>query len=120
MVFATLPGSERYTVMSAGRPVGTGPFPFGRQTSQAIASDRVYVGVADRYEVLVFDLTGKQLPSIVQAGAMPVPLTPADIAAEAVGPGLPATAFIDRTVDSVCQGPNAARNRFAAARSGRV
>lgn len=82
VVLDSLPGSERYAHMSEGRVVGSGPLPFGKQPRMAIGTDRVYVGIGDRYEVLVFDLAGKPLPPIAKPIAAPVPLTQADIDAE--------------------------------------
>lgn len=51
-----------------GQPSGTGPHPFGRQTSVALGPDRVYLGAAAEYEIEVYDLAGTPLPSITWAG----------------------------------------------------
>jgi len=69
------PGSERWGTKSGSRPL-----PLGKQPRVAIGRDRVYIGTADRYEILVFSTTGTPLPSITRTAA-PIPVTPADIEA---------------------------------------
>ena len=69
------PGSERW-----GTKNGSRPLPLGKQPGVAIGRDRVYIGTADRYEILVFSTTGTPLPSISRT-AVPIPVTPADIEA---------------------------------------
>jgi hypothetical protein len=69
------PGSERW-----GTKTGSRPLPLGKQPRVAIGRDRVYIGTADRYEILVFTTTGAPLPSITRAAA-PMPVRPADIEA---------------------------------------
>lgn len=61
--------SERVgTVRASGEPSGSGPHPFGRQTSVAISTDRVYLGDASEYLVEVYDLRGNRLPDIRWSG----------------------------------------------------
>jgi len=57
--------SERIGMVRAdGSPAGSGPHPFGRATVVALGSDRVYIGDGSDYEVEVYDLSGRQLPSL--------------------------------------------------------
>ncbi|MEW5917410.1 MAG: hypothetical protein AB1762_13450, partial [Gemmatimonadota bacterium] len=70
-LFGDLDGSERFGRVGkdpeTGRPwASAGPLPFGKQPAIAIGRDRVYIGSANRYEVLVFDLEGKRLTSITK------------------------------------------------------
>lgn len=51
----------------AGNP--SGPHPFGRQTSVAIGTDRVYIGDGSDFEVEVYDLAGRRLPTIRWEGS---------------------------------------------------
>lgn len=68
-LIATVKGSERYD---------QGPQPLGRETRVALGSDRVYVGEADSYDIKVFDLSGKPLPSIHKT-VKPIAVTKQDI-----------------------------------------
>jgi hypothetical protein len=64
-VVGSYPGSERYGVMRPGGGGGSaGPLPLGKQPAIALASDQLYIGSADRYEIMVFDLSGKQVTTI--------------------------------------------------------
>lgn len=77
--FGTLPGSERLgNISSDGKSGGSRPLPLGKQTRVAVGSDRVYIGTGDRYEILVFDRTGRKLESI-RAPRATVPTSTADI-----------------------------------------
>ena len=61
--------SERVgSVGPDGSPSGSGPHPFGRQTSVALGPTRAYVGDAADYMVEVYDLTGGRLPDIAWTG----------------------------------------------------
>ena len=60
-VVASIAGSERVGLVIDGKPRGTRPLPLGRQTAIAMGSERVYVATGDRYEVAVYDLSGKPL-----------------------------------------------------------
>jgi hypothetical protein len=83
VIIGRFPGSERHTSIVDGRLRGTGPLPFGKQTEVAMADSLIYIGTAERFEILVFDLGGKQLPSIVKPSAeTPPALTKADTDAE--------------------------------------
>ena len=66
----SFPGSER--AVHAG---GSTPRKFGKQTSIAIASDRLYVGTAERAEVFVISLMDYSTDTI------PVPVTPGAVTA---------------------------------------
>ncbi|HEX7121826.1 MAG TPA: hypothetical protein VF178_05590 [Gemmatimonadaceae bacterium] len=74
-VIGSFPGSERY-----GTVGGAGPLPLGKQPAVAIASDRIYIGTADRYEILVFDLSGSPRDTI-RKSAVNLQTKPADIEA---------------------------------------
>jgi len=64
-VVGSYPGSERYGYVRPGGGGGTaGPLPLGKQPAIALASDRLYIGLADRYEIMAFDLSGKQVSTI--------------------------------------------------------
>jgi hypothetical protein len=77
--FGSFPGSERLGLVSAdGKSAGSGPLPLGKETKLAVASNRVYIGTGEKYEILVFDMTGKQLEPIRVARASR-PTTVADI-----------------------------------------
>jgi hypothetical protein len=78
-VFGRFPGSERFVMVSDGLIRGSGPLPFGRESQIAIGTDRVYVGPGDRYEILVFSVTGATLPAIRKPGITPLPLTTVDV-----------------------------------------
>jgi len=61
--------SERVgSVGPGGEPTGSGPHPFGRQTSVAIGGGRVYLGDAAEYSVEVYDFAGHPLPPITWSG----------------------------------------------------
>ena len=60
---------------------GDGPLPLGREPRVALSASRAYVALADRLEVLVFDLSGKAMPSLT-APATRVRVTKADVEAE--------------------------------------
>lgn len=71
-LIATVKGSERWK----------GSFlPLGRETRIAIGSDRLYVGEADAYEIKVFALDGKALPTILKP-AKTTAVTPQDLTRE--------------------------------------
>lgn len=72
----TFPAGDRWR---EGR--GDGPLPLGREPRVAISASRAYVSLADRLEVLVFDLSGKPLPSLT-APVTRVRVTKADVEAE--------------------------------------
>lgn len=85
-----LPGSERY---------GPRPYPLGREPRVAIGPTRAYVALSDSFEVRVFDLNGKALPSLV-ARAPRIEATQADLDAareqEIAMLGERARAFVER------------------------
>jgi 6-bladed beta-propeller protein len=60
--------SERVGSSSGDGPGGSGPHPFGRQTSVALGLSRAYLGSAAEYLVEVYDLTGRRLPDITWSG----------------------------------------------------
>lgn len=74
-VIGSFPGSERHGIVG-----GAGPLPLGKQPTVGIGSDRLYIGTADRYEILVFDLNGTPRDTIRKANVN-LQTTPADIEA---------------------------------------
>ncbi len=73
---ATLPAGDRWREGGGDRPM-----PLGREPRVAISSTRAYITLGDKVEVLVFDLTGKALPSL-SVPSSPVRVTARDIEAE--------------------------------------
>jgi len=69
------PGDERWNVAS-----GAMPRPLGRSPVMALGADRLYLGPATTYEILIFDLDGSQGTPIRKAVA-PVLVTQQDIQA---------------------------------------
>lgn len=65
----SFPGAERYGLTLNGQLRGTRPLPLGKQPVIALGSSRVYVGTADRNEVLVFDTRGAALAPVRWNGA---------------------------------------------------
>lgn len=62
-------GSERIGFLGPdGNPTGSGPHPFGRQTSVALGSKRAYAGDAAGYRVEVFDLSGQLVDTLTWTG----------------------------------------------------
>lgn len=79
----SFPGSERVAQVdrATGAVVGSGPRMFGQQTTIAMGTDRVYIGAADRPEIIAVALGGLATDTLV----LPLksePLTQADIDAE--------------------------------------
>jgi hypothetical protein len=58
---------------------GSSSHPLGKQTSVAIARDRIYVGTGDRYEVTAFDRKGRPVQR-VRRDVQPAPLDGAAVA----------------------------------------
>ena len=81
-VIGRFPGSERFVKTVDKRVVGTRPLPLGKQTDMAIGLNRIYIGTAERPEILVFGVNGERLPSIQLADMPAVAVTRADIDAE--------------------------------------
>jgi len=63
-VFGSFSGSERHAHVVDGQLRGSRPLPLGKEPVIAIGRDRVYIGTADQYEILVFDFSGKQAATI--------------------------------------------------------
>jgi hypothetical protein len=78
-VLGRFPASERLVHESEGRVVGSGPLPLGRESDVAIGRDRVYIGTAESFEILVFGPDGRRLPPLRKADAAERPVTRADI-----------------------------------------
>ena len=79
----SFPGSERVAQIdrATGAVVGSGPRMFGQQTAIALGSDRVYIGAADRPEIVAVSLGSLATDTLV----LPLnsePLTQVDIDAE--------------------------------------
>ncbi len=72
----SMPGGDRWREGGGDRPM-----PLGREPRVAISAARAYVDLGDRLEVLVFDLSGKALPSL-SAPVARVRVTKADVDAE--------------------------------------
>lgn len=68
-VIGAFPGSERYGLVVGGQFRGTRPLPLGKQSVVAVGSRRIYIGTADRYEILAFDLDGNPVDTIRKAVA---------------------------------------------------
>jgi hypothetical protein len=82
VVIDSFPGSERVLSVDrgSGRITGAGPRMFGKQTSIALGADRLYIGAAERPEILAVHLQTLVIDTI----ALPwpaAPLTAQDIAA---------------------------------------
>jgi hypothetical protein len=80
-VLGRFPASERHVRVHEGRVVGSGPLPLGRESDVAIGAERIYIGTAESWEILVFGLDGRPLPALRKTGAAPRPVTRDDIAA---------------------------------------
>jgi hypothetical protein len=75
---ATRPSDERFVQPCGQGMCGYDP-PFARSTVAAFARDRLYVGSADRYEISVFGIDGREIRSI-RALVAPRIVTRADAA----------------------------------------
>lgn len=73
---------ERLSSERVGGRGGSGPHPFGRQTSVALGPTRAYLGSAEDYSIEVYDLTGRRLPDISWSGP-DLTLSADDVAAHA-------------------------------------
>jgi hypothetical protein len=79
-VIGNFPGSDMQGRIIPGRMRGTSLPLIGRQSVTAIGADRLYIGSADRYEIGVYDFTGKPVGTIRKAAGSPVATSPADVA----------------------------------------
>ena len=68
-IIGSFPGSERYGLVVGGQFRGTRPLPLGKQSDVAVGTNRIYIGTADRYEILAFDLEGNPIDTIRKAVA---------------------------------------------------
>ena len=66
-VFGDFPGSERLGQVVDGVMRGSRPLPLGKQPDVAIGADRVYIGTADRYEIGIYEFSGKEIGTIRKA-----------------------------------------------------
>lgn len=81
------PGSERWGKITSAQTAGSRPLPFGKQPVIAIGTNRAYVGTAETFEIMVFDLSGKRI-GLLQDNVPLTPVTKADIDKEiALTPG---------------------------------
>lgn len=87
-----LPGGDRWKG-------GVSPVPLGREPRVAISASRAYIALGERLELLVFDLSGKQLASFSAPGAR-VRATAADVKSE-----------LERLIASVGEGARALLER---------
>ena len=72
-ILDSFPGSERVlSIADAGRIVGSAPRMFGKQISIALGADRLYIGTAERPEILTVDLETLVIDTI----ALPWPEAP--------------------------------------------
>jgi hypothetical protein len=79
-VIGNFPGSERYGLVVGGQLRGSRPLPLGKQSDVAIGTNRIYIGTAEHYEILVYDLEGNPVDTIRNAVAS-LETTRADIEA---------------------------------------
>lgn len=63
-VIGSYPGAERFGLVVDNKLRGSRPLPLGKQPVLALAADRVYIGTADRYEIMAFDFVGRQISAI--------------------------------------------------------
>jgi hypothetical protein len=75
------PGSERWGSISSAQTAGSRPLPFGKQPVVAIGANRAYIGTAERFEIMVFDLSGKRIGTLQDQVPLS-PVTKADIEKE--------------------------------------
>lgn len=68
-----IPGSERW-----GHEHGSRPLPLGKQSVVAISADRIFVGTADTYAIVVYDTLGRRVGTIRKTGVN-LAVTKADI-----------------------------------------
>jgi hypothetical protein len=80
-VFDSIAGSERWGIFADGKPRGSGPLPLGKQPVIAIGRSRIYAGDANRFEIRVYDLTGRRVGAL-QRSEPPLPVTRDDIREE--------------------------------------
>lgn len=66
-VLGRFPGSERFGLVIENQLRGSRPLPLGRETQIAIGSKRVYLGIAEAFEVQVFSETGANLGTLKSA-----------------------------------------------------
>lgn len=64
-VLGTFDGSERFGIVGRGG-AGSRPLPLGMGPVIAIGRERVYIGTADRYAIMVFDLNGTRVTTITK------------------------------------------------------
>jgi hypothetical protein len=73
------PGDERFGELDHnGRLAGTAPHPLGKSTVTAIGRTRAYIGTADSFSILVFDLNGHRIGTL-NTPRTNLKTTPADI-----------------------------------------
>ena len=72
------PGVERLGQVVGGQMRGSRPLPLGKIPALALGSDRLYIGSADRYEILAFDLAGRRV-AIIRDDQRPRSVTDDDI-----------------------------------------
>jgi hypothetical protein len=79
-VIARLPGNEMQGRIVPGRMRGSSEPLIGRKAVIGVGRDRVYIGAGDRYEIGIYDLTGRPLGTIRKATPTHA-VRPADVAA---------------------------------------
>ena len=63
-VFDPIPGSERWGHVADQQLRGSRPLPLGKEPVIGIGLTRVYLGTADRFELGVFDFTGRRVATL--------------------------------------------------------
>ena len=65
-VIGRMPGSERWGIVGGGQLRGSRPIPLGKEPVIAISADRIFTGSADTYEIVVNDLAGNRVGTILK------------------------------------------------------
>jgi beta-lactamase regulating signal transducer with metallopeptidase domain len=73
------PGDDRFTTLDReGRPSGAGPLPLGKQPVLGLGRERAYIGSADSFAIVIYDLVGKPV-GMIRKPNVDVRTTAADI-----------------------------------------
>ncbi len=77
-IIDSIPGSERWGLMTDNQFRGTRPLPLGKQPVLGIAGSTILVGSADRFLVRMVGQTGQPLGTLQRPSA-PLAVTPSDV-----------------------------------------